>query len=316
MLSKRLAAALLWATRLAAGAAGPAPPVDQAGDTASRTEFTITRVTPAYWRVAINHPPFNIFGPESIPQLDTVVRAIEHDPQLKVVVFESPVPGFFLTHYDFSQPLERTTSIPAGATGLPAFTDILVRLSKAPVVSIVKIRGRASGVGSELSLASDLRFASREKARLSQFEIGAGFIPGGGPMARLSRLVGRGRALEILLGGDDIGGELAERYGYVNRALPDAELDGFVDSLARRIAAYDRTVIGEIKALVNQATLPPDDVLGGEWNSFIASVQRPAAQARIQALMKLGLQTTPAVEIDLPKYTVQASREVEPELDR
>lgn len=146
-------------------------------------EFKITRVTPAYWRVTIDHPPFNIFGPESIPQLNSVITQIENDPELKVVVFDSAVPGFFLTHYDFVPPLEATTSMPPGRTGLPPLPDMLVRLSRSPVVSIVSIRGRATGVGSELSLASDMRFASREKAVLSQFEVGAGFDRGGGTMA-------------------------------------------------------------------------------------------------------------------------------------
>src|SRR5947208_3482354 len=122
---------------------------------------------------------------------------------------------------------------------------MLVRLSRAPVVSIVSIRGRATGVGSELALASDMRFASREKAILSQWEVGAGLVPGGGPMARLPRLIGRGRALEVLLGADDIGGDLAERYGYVNRSFPDAELDTFVDALAMRIASFDKQAIGK-----------------------------------------------------------------------
>jgi enoyl-CoA hydratase/carnithine racemase len=116
---------------------------------------------------------------------------------------------------------------------------MLARLSRAPVASIASIRGRATGVGSELALACDMRFASREKAILSQWEVGAGLVPGGGPMARLPRLIGRGRALEVLLSADDIDGDLAERYGYVNRSLPDAELDGFVDALARRIASFD-----------------------------------------------------------------------------
>jgi enoyl-CoA hydratase/carnithine racemase len=193
--------------------------------------------------------------------------------------------------------------MPNGPTGLPPLPDMLVRLSRSPVVSIVSIRGRATGVGSELSLACDMRFASREKAVLSQFEIGAGFVPGGGPMARLPRLVGRGRALEILLSGNDINGELAERYGYVNRALPDAELDKFVDTLARRIATFDKESIGEIKHLVNVASLPPDKDIGAEWERFIASVQRPAAQRNIKKLIELGLQKNADVEIHLDKYT-------------
>ncbi|MGF7136818.1 enoyl-CoA hydratase/carnithine racemase [Paraburkholderia sp. EB58] len=271
-------------------------------------EFKITRVTPAYWRVTIDHPPFNIFGPESIPQLNSVITQIENDPELKVVVFDSAVPGFFLTHYDFVPPLEATTSMPPGRTGLPPLPDMLVRLSRSPVVSIVSIRGRATGVGSELSLASDMRFASREKAVLSQFEVGAGFDPGGGPMARLPRLMGRGRALEILLSGNDINGDLAERYGYVNRSLPDAELDKFVDTLARRISSFDKQTIGEIKHFVDIATLPPDSEFAAQWQAFTTSVQRPAAQHDIKALMDLGLQKKPDVEIHLPRYTGEVNQ--------
>ncbi|MFM0340580.1 enoyl-CoA hydratase/isomerase family protein [Paraburkholderia fungorum] len=272
-------------------------------ETGANQEFRITRVSPEYWRVTIDHPPFNIFGPESIPMLNSVVTQIESDPQLKVVVFDSAVPGFFLTHFDFTAPLEATTSLPPGPTGLPPLPDIFVRLSRSPVVTIVKIRGRATGVGSELSLACDMRFASREKAVLSQFEIGAGFTPGGGPMARLPRLMGRGRALEILLSGNDINGDIAERYGYVNRALPDAQLDKFVDTLARRIASFDKQTLGDIKHLVNASTLPSDQELGAEWASFITSVQRPAAQRDIGKLMELGLQKNPDVETNLARYT-------------
>jgi len=290
-----------------AGESTPASSVQAGGQhtaaAAAKQEIWIRRVTPEYWRVTLNNPPFNIFGPETIPQLSDVVTQIENDPKLKVVVFDSAVPGFFLTHYNFDPPLSATTSLPPGRTGLPPLPDALVRLSRAPVVSIVEIRGRASGVDSELSLASDMRFASREKAILSQFEVGAGFTPGGGPMARLPRLIGRGRALEILLSGEDIDGDLAERYGYVNRSLPDAELGPFVDALARRIATFDKQTIADIKQRVNISTLPADAELGAEWNSFITSVQRPAAQQRITRLMKLGLQTNPDVEEHLAHYT-------------
>src|SRR5579863_8435963 len=196
------------------------------------TQLRVTKRSPTYWRVTFDHPPLNIFGPETIPQLNEIVTALETDKALKVVVFDSAVEGFFLTHYDFLAKMEDSTSLPPGPTGLQQLPDMLVRISRAPVVSIAMIRGRATGVGSELALASDMRFASREKALLSQWEVGAALVPGGGPMARLPRLMGRGRALEVLLGADDISGDLAERYGYVNRSLPDAELDGFVDELA------------------------------------------------------------------------------------
>ncbi len=174
----------------------------------------LTKRSPEYWRVTLNHPPLNIFGPKTIPQLSEIITAIETDKDLKVVVFDSAIDGFFMTHYDFLAPIEETTSLPPGPTGLQPLPDMLVRLSRAPVASIALIRGRATGVGSELALACDMRFASREKAILSHFEVGAGIVPGGGPMARLPRLMGRGRALEVFLGADDIPGDLAERYGY------------------------------------------------------------------------------------------------------
>ncbi len=266
-------------------------------------QIQLTRITPEYWRVTFHNPPYNIYGPETMPQLNEVVTALETDPQVKVVVFDSDVPGFFLTHYDFVPPLTDTTNMPNGPTGLPPLPDMLVRLSKAKVVSIASIRGRATGVGSELALASDMRFASREKAILSQWEIGAALVPGGGPMARLPRLMGRGRALEVLLTGNDIDGELAERYGYVNRALPDAELDPFVDTMARRIARFDKQSISEIKRLVDASSLPPQEAIAAEWDGFIGSVQRPAAQQRIGQLMELGLQEKADVEIRLAHYT-------------
>jgi len=232
-----------------------------------------------YWRVTFDHPPCNIFGPETIPQLNEIVTAIESDDKLKVVVFDSAVEGFFLTHYNFLAPLEESARIPPGATGLQALPDMLARLSRAPVVSIASIRGRATGVGSELALASDMRFASREKAILSQWEVGAGLVPGGGPMARLPRLMGRGRALEVLLSADDIRGELAERYGYVNRALPDSELDDFVEALAMRIASFDKPAIADTKRLVDVASLPTDAEIKPEWDAFIASLAADHSEA-------------------------------------
>jgi enoyl-CoA hydratase/carnithine racemase len=265
----------------------------------------LTRRSPAYWRVTFDHPPLNIFGPESIPQLNEIVTALETDEQVKVVVFDSAVDGFFLTHYDFLAKPEDTTRLPPGPTGLQQLPDMLVRLSRAPVASIASIRGRATGVGSELALASDMRFASRETAILSQWEVGAGLVPGGGPMARLPRLIGRGRALEVLLGADDIPGDIAERYGYVNRALPDAELDGFVDALATRIASFDKQAIADTKHLVNIASLPTDADIAPEWEAFLASVQRPATRARIQKLMDRGFHKPGDAENRLGLYVGQ-----------
>ena len=262
-------------------------------------KIRLTRKTPAYWEVTLNNPPLNIIGPDEMPLMVRVLDQIEADPAVKVVVFDSAVPGYFSAHYDLLKPLADSTSMKPGPTGMHPVPDFMVRLSRLKAVTIVSIRGRASGIGSELALAADMRFASRE------FEVGAGFVPGGGPMARLARLVGRGRALEILIGADDFDGELAERYGYVNRALPDQTLDGFVDALARRIASFDKQAIADTKKFVDIATLPSNEEMREGWDAFIASVQRPAAQARIQALVTKGLQKPGDVEVHLGQYTAK-----------
>ena len=268
-------------------------------------QIHLARLSLAYWRVTFDIPPLNIFGPKAIPQLNEIINALETDENVKVVVFDSAVEGFFLTHYDFLAKLEDSTSIPPGPTGLQALPDMLVRLSRAPVVSIALIRGRATGVGSELALASDMRFASREKAILSQWEVGVGLVPGGGPMARLPRLMGRGRALEVLLGADDIRGDLAELYGYVNRSLPDADLDDFVDALATRIASFDKRAIIDTKRLVNVASLPPDLEMAAGWDACLASMARPATQERIKTLMERGFHKPGDVETRLGYHVGQ-----------
>ena len=274
----------------------------------SREQIYLTRKSLYYWRVTIDHPPLNIFGPEAIPQLNEIITALETDKQVKVVVFDSAVEGYFLTHYDFLAKLQETTSLPPGPTGLQPLPDMLVRLSRAPVVSIASIRGRATGVGSELALACDMRFASREKAILSHFEVGAGVVPGGGPMARLPRLMGRGRALEVLLGADDIPGDLAELYGYVNRSLPDSDLDAFVESLATRIASFDKRAISETKRFADVASLPPDFEIAPEWDVCFASIMRPAAQERIKKLMERGFHQPGDVEDRLGYHVGQIGR--------
>ena len=265
-------------------------------------EIRLARVSPEYWRVTFDLPPLNIFGPANIPQLEEIVSSLETNARVKVVVFDSAIEGFFLTHYDLLAKPEESAKFPPGRTGLQALPDMLVRISRAPVVSIASIRGRATGVGSELALASDMRFASREKALLSQWEVGAGLVPGGGPMARLPRLIGRGRALEVLMTANDIDGYVAELYGYVNRSFPDAQLDAFVDGLAKRIASFDKQAIAETKRLVNIASLPPDSEIAPEWDAFINSLGRPAAQERIKKLMAQGFHRPGDVEARLGDY--------------
>ena len=265
----------------------------------------LIRHSDSYWRVTFDNPPLNMFGPANIPQLEEVVSCLETDERVKVVVFDSAVEGFFITHWDFLTGFADSNRFPAGRTGLQPLPDMLARMSRLPVVSISLIRGRATGVGSELALASDMRFASREKAVLSQWEVGAGLVPGGGPMARLPRLIGRGRALEVLLGADDIGGDLAELWGYVNRSLPDEELDDFVDNLARRIASFDKQALAATKHLVDVASLPPDSAIVPEWRALLDALGRPAAQKRLQQLMDRGFHRPGDVENRLGYYVGQ-----------
>src|SRR5258705_8436743 len=268
-------------------------------------QVRLNRVTPSHCRVVLDNPPVNLMGPEFVLQMREVVTTLENDDRVRVVVFESAVDGVFLNHSDFLANFEDLTNIPQGPTGLEAWPDVLVRLTGAPSVSIALIRGGATGNGSELSLACDMSFASREKALLSQFEVGAGLVAGGGPMARLPRVMGRGRALEVLLSADDIRGAEAERLGYVNRALPDAELDEFVDALATRIASFDKWAIANTKRLVNEASLPPDVEIRAGWDACMASVNRPAAQERIKALLEQGLQKPGDSEKRLSFYVAQ-----------
>jgi enoyl-CoA hydratase/carnithine racemase len=267
-------------------------------------QIRVTKRSPAYWRVTFDNPPINVMGPEMVREFQEVIGALEADEHVKVVVFDSAVEDYFLNHSDFTAKLEDLTSMPAGPTGLPPWPDFLVRLTRLPVASIALIRGRATGNGSEITLACDMSFASREKTIISQWEAGVGMIPGGGPMARLPQLIGRNRALEVLLSSEDIRGEQAEAYGYVNRSLPDADVDAYVEALATRIAKFDKWAIANIKRLVN-TSLPPDVEIGAGWYACIASLGRPAAQNAIKALMDRGFHKPGDVENRLGYYVSQ-----------
>lgn len=257
--------------------------------TESAATVRIIEETPAYWRAVFDNPPLNVVDHTVFEGLQDLLARMDASPELRVVVFESANPDFYLAHFDMSG---RSGSIAkaAGPSGVAIPTDTLVRLTKSPVVSIAKIRGRVRGVGSEFVLACDMRFASRENAVLGQPEVGAGVIPGGGGTERLPLLTGRGRALEIILGADDFDGDTAERYGWVNRSLPDSDLDGFVDTFARRLASFDRRPIETAKNLVNQVSLPSVDRLLDGRGAFAETLAWPETQQRVAALFKRGMQ--------------------------
>src|SRR5580700_10461432 len=256
--------------------------------TESAAHVRVVEETSAYWRVLFENPPFNIVDATIFQGLQDLLARMDASPSLRAVVFESANPEFYLAHFDLTGKTGNITTA-VGPSGLPILTDTFVRLTRSAVVSIAKIRGCVRGASSEFVLACDMRFASRENTRLGQPEVAVGLHPGGGGAERLPHLVGRGRALEIVLGANDFDGDTAERYGYVNRALPDAKLDAFVDALARRIASFERRPIAAAKNLINQVSLPSADHLLDGLDSFLTALTWPETQQRIQALFKRGL---------------------------
>jgi enoyl-CoA hydratase/carnithine racemase len=256
--------------------------------------------------VTFDHPPINTITATTVAELAELVGLIEGDHDLNVVVFDSANPDFYLAHYDIENDPGKTAALGVGPTGMHAWLDLLVRLARAPVVSIASIRGRARGAGSEFVLACDLRFAARENTLVGQFEVGTGVVPGGGPMARLSRLVGRGRALEILLVADDLDGPRAELYGYVNRQIADEELDAEVEAIATRLARFDHDALARTKSYVDQVTLPADSELPPALADFFELLTGPAQQEQFERLKELGLNTDSDLERSLGRRVVEA----------
>jgi enoyl-CoA hydratase/carnithine racemase len=262
-----------------------------------RDRLTITEVTPAYWRVTIDNPPINLYDAKMFAELRLLMDRIEADEELKVIVFESANPDYFVAHYDLED--EKVPDVP-GAAEFTEWPRFVTRLAQSKVISIASIRGRARGHGSELVLACDIRFASREKAILAQVEVGVSVVPGGGATEWLSALTGRSRALEIIAGADDFDADTAERYGWVNRALPDGELDAFVDNFARRIASFDKQPLVLAKELVNaRAGIPSEADRWISNQSFITTTTWPKTQERIRTLQARGFQKVGDFELHL-----------------
>ena len=264
------------------------------------TPMRVIEETPRYWRAIFDYPPFNVVDADVFQALQDLLVRMETTESLRVVVFESALADFYLSHFDLTGRIGNIMSA-VGPTGLPILMDTFVRLTKAPVVSLARIRGCVRGVSSEFVLACDMRFASRENTKLGHPELGVGLHPGGGGTERLPHLVGRGRALEIVLSANDFDGDTAERYGYVNRSLPDAELDGFVDALARRIGSFDRRALVAAKQLINEVSLPPFDRLLDAFTSFGKALGWPEAQNRIRTVLERGLQRDAAFEKNWPE---------------
>jgi enoyl-CoA hydratase/carnithine racemase len=262
---------------------------------AEPSQFTIAQPQPRVRTVTFSHPPINMFVPATIAELDALMTDIEADPTVNVVVFQSANPEFFVAHLDVAKAAEQPQA-------LDLWRAFVLRLASAPVVSIAKVRGRARGIGNEFVLACDMRFASRQTAVFGQPEVGVGLIPGGGALEWLPRLVGRSRALEIALSADDFDADLAERYGWVNRTLDDADLDGFVDALARRLASFDRATLAAAKGQVNRFGMPTEAELKSSNELIWTTLAAPDAQARRPKLRGIGYGVASDFELNFGRY--------------
>jgi len=260
-----------------------------------QSQFNIDRAHPGVWTITFNNPPVNMFVPATIVELGALMTGLEADPSVKVAVFQSANPEFFTAHLDVAKAVEQP-----GVLGL--WRDFVLRLSSAPVVSIAKVRGRTRGIGNEFVLACDMRFASRQNAVFGNPEVGVGLVPGGGALEWLPRLVGRSRALEFVLSADDFDADIAERYGWVNRTLDDADLDSFVDTLVRRLASFDREVLAAAKAQLNRFGMPTATELQSSNEMIFPMLAWPGAQARRAKLRGIGYGVRSDFELNFGRY--------------
>jgi enoyl-CoA hydratase/carnithine racemase len=259
------------------------------------SQFNTDRTYPGRWTVTFSNPPINMFLPTTIDELGTLMTDLETDASVKVVVFESANPDFFVAHLDVAKAAERPGV-------LDLWRDFVLRLSSSPVVSIAKIRGRTRGIGNEFVLACDMRFASRQRAIFGNPEVGVGLVPGGGAMEWLPRLVGRSRALEFVLSADDFDADIGERYGWVNRTLDDDNLDSFVEALVRRLASFDRETLGAAKAQINRFGTPTAAELQSSNDMIFPMLAKPDAQARRPKLRNIGYGAPSDFELSFGRY--------------
>jgi len=266
------------------------------------TQFNIDRTHPGRWTITFNNAPINMFLPTTIDELGSLMTEIEVDPSVKVVVFQSANPDFFIAHLDVAKAAEQPDAL-----GL--WRKFVLRLSSTPVVSISKIRGRTRGIGNEFVLACDMRFACRQSALFGNPEVGVGLVPGGGALEWLPRLVGRSRALEIVLSGDDFNADIAERYGWVNRTLDDNDLDSFVDTFARRLASFDHETLAAAKAQINRFGLPTAAEIQSSIDLFFPLLALSSAQVRRAKIRNLGYGVPSDFELNFGRYLPALGRE-------
>jgi enoyl-CoA hydratase/carnithine racemase len=242
--------------------------------------------------VTIDNPPANIITMELLLELDTLSSRLKADPTLSVVLMRSADPDFFLAHFDVAAILDRPTGFePQRDAQLKAFHVLCERFRTMNKVIIAQIEGRVGGGGSELSASFDMRFGVRGKTKINQMEVPLGIIPGGTGTQRMPRLLGRGRALELILSGDDLDAETAERWGYLNRIFEPEEIGPFVSKLAKRIASFPLPAVRQAKLAVNQAERPWTEGLTEEAYLFEQLLRTNEAQRNMQRFLEIGGQT-------------------------
>jgi len=262
--------------------------------TDTRKKVIIDKSAPGYWRVTLDNPPINAIDDSMYDEIFDLVEAIEAEPSLKVVTFSSANPDFFIAHYSTAEPRSRF--------GKPRWVEAATRLAQSDVLSIAVVDGRVRGGGSEFIMACDIRFASRENAIFGQPEVGTGLIPGGGGLQRLPLLVGRSRALEIVLSADDYDADTAERYGWINRAVPAAELQEFLANFVRRILSFDKQALSTCKTTINHVGLPVKAQLQATEDTFFTTFGWPGVKARMPKLIERGIGKAGDFELHLGKH--------------
>jgi enoyl-CoA hydratase/carnithine racemase len=249
------------------------------------TQFGITEPVPGYWRVVFSNPPINLLNSTTVLELGEIVRLIEEAQDLRVVVFASDNPNYYMARYDLSD--TNPVAFAPTESGVTYFIDSMLRMNQVDPITIASIRGRVRGGGSEFALSCDMRFASMENGVFGQPEVGVGIVPAGGAVERLPGLVGTARALEIIASADDYDAVTAERYGWINRAVPDTDLDDYVDRLARRLASFDPQALAATKRLVRgRAPTPSADDYRETLEALRGLIVSPSTAARRAAVAR------------------------------
>lgn len=267
----------------------------------SSKRLIVREVSSGYWKVMIDNPPTNMFDPLMYAELNLLADRMENSPELRIVVFESADSDFFMNHHDVAHRLE-VPETPGAKPFFYTWPCYVERMIHMPVLSVAKVRGRARAQGFEFALVCDMRFASREKALFSLVEAAGGSIPGGGGIEWLTRLCGRSRALEIVCGAEDYDADTGELYGFVNRSVPDAELDSFVDNFAVRISKFNKNVLAACKKTINDRSDLPTlgELLASNHQLYEVDYEWPKPGGTFEKMMAAGFGQKSEFELNLP----------------